>query len=176
MEPENNSTSSIIKKVALGVLSVAVIASVGVYLSQDKNKKEEAKEEVAQEETPITPPTPTPSVTTETKSNENQKVTSLLKYKDGTYQATGSYTSPAGQEKVAISLTVVNDAVTQAAFIGEATHPASKKWQAEFSKGFDTAVMGKKIDELNLSIVNGSSLTPKGFMDALQTIKTDAQL
>jgi 23S rRNA (uracil1939-C5)-methyltransferase len=40
---------------------------------------------------------------------------------------------------------------------------------------FFIQVVGKNIEELNLTVVNGSSLTPKGFMDALAKIKVDAQ-
>ncbi len=36
-------------------------------------------------------------------------------------------------------------------------------------------VVGKKIDEVQLTKVAGSSLTPKGFMDALEKVKTEAK-
>ncbi|KXK09170.1 MAG: hypothetical protein UZ21_OP11001000228 [Microgenomates bacterium OLB22] len=46
--------------------------------------------------------------------------------------------------------------------------------QGLFAEGYKTQVVGKSIDELKLDVVNGSSLTPKGFEDALQKIKTEA--
>jgi hypothetical protein len=36
-------------------------------------------------------------------------------------------------------------------------------------------VVGKNISELQLTKVSGSSLTPQGFMDALEKIKAEAQ-
>ncbi len=96
------------------------------------------------------------------------------KYSDGTYKAIGNYTSPAQQEEIEITLTLEDDVVTNAVFTGKATHEKSKAMQALFSEGFNEQVVGKSIDSIALTVVNGSSLTPKGFMDALQKIKTEA--
>lgn len=102
-------------------------------------------------------------------------VTSSSTYKDGTYSATGSYTSPAGGETVDISLTIKDDKIVAATFKGNATNPGSKMWQGKFSEGYSSVVVGKSISELALTVVNGSSLTPKGFMDAVADIKAEAQ-
>lgn len=96
------------------------------------------------------------------------------KYGDGTFAAVGGYRSPAGAEEVNVSLTLKNGVVTAAAFQGTATNPKSVKMQAAFAAGFQEAVIGKSIDGLNLDVVNGSSLTPMGFMDALSKIKAEA--
>lgn len=96
-------------------------------------------------------------------------------YKDGTYTATGNYQSPAQREEIEITLTVTDGVVTDAEFVSKATHPTSKLMQGKFAGGFEEAVVGKNIDGLKLTVVNGSSLTPKGFMDALSKIKTQAQ-
>lgn len=97
------------------------------------------------------------------------------KYVSGTYAATGDYTSPAGAEQVDISITLDGDVITDATFTGKAEHPASVKWQGNFAQGFKAEVVGKSIDEVNLGVVNGSSLAPKGFMDALAKVKAEAQ-
>ncbi len=97
------------------------------------------------------------------------------KYVSGTYAATGDYTSPAGAEQVDITITLDGNVITAATFTGKAEHPASKKWQGNFSQGFAAEVVGKSIDEVKLGVVNGSSLAPKGFMDALAKIQADAQ-
>lgn len=96
-------------------------------------------------------------------------------YENGTYSATGTYTSPAGQESVEVTLVLTDDIVTTATFTGNATHPASKLNQQKFAAGYEALVVGKPLDAINLTVVNGSSLTPKGFMDALVDIKAEAQ-
>lgn len=96
------------------------------------------------------------------------------KYADGTFAAAGTYRSPAGSEEVHISLTLKHGIVAVATYQGTATNPKSVKFQEMFGQGFQEAVVGKSIDSLNLTVVNGSSLTPMGFMDALSKIKAEA--
>ena len=96
-------------------------------------------------------------------------------YKDGTYGAEGVYASPAGGESVKVSLTIKNDAVTDATFSGDATHEKSIKMQNAFGTGFKEQVVGKSLDEVSVGVVNGSSLTGIGFMDAVKKIKAEAK-
>lgn len=96
-------------------------------------------------------------------------------YKDGTYAATGSYTSPGGSEKVDVSITVKADAVTAVTVTPESTNPNGKKFQKEFAGAISALVVGKPLDGLSVSKVAGSSLTSGGFNDAIQQIKADAR-
>lgn len=100
---------------------------------------------------------------------------SMMEVRDGMYTATGNYQSPAKREEIEVTLTVANGIITNSVFVSKATHPTSKLMQGKFSEGFDEAVIGKNINDLSLMVVNGSSLTPKGFMDALGKIKRQAQ-
>lgn len=95
-------------------------------------------------------------------------------YNDGTYAADGFYRSPAGAEEIHVSLTLNDDIVTAVNVEGTATNPKSKMMQGQFIAGINAQVVGKPIDSLSLGVVNGSSLTPKGFMDAVAKIKTEA--
>lgn len=95
-------------------------------------------------------------------------------YKDGTYAADGVYRSPAGAEEIHVTVTLKDDIVTAAQVTGTASHPKSVKMQEAFIAGFGAQVVGKSIDELSLDVINGSSLTPKGFMDAVAKIKVEA--
>ncbi len=98
-------------------------------------------------------------------------------YKDGTYSAAGTYTSPAGPESIGVTLTVENDIVTDAAIVSNAVSPGSKKWQGEFIGGYKTLVVGKSLEDLAIvSAVSGSSLTPKGFNDAVVQIRAQAEV
>lgn len=104
------------------------------------------------------------------------QVAERKEYADGTYSSLGNYISPAGQEEVYVTLVIEKDIVKDASFEVRATHPTSKMMQEAFAAGFKTEVVGKNINEVSLTVVNGSSLTPKGFMDALSKIKTEAEV
>lgn len=95
-------------------------------------------------------------------------------YQDGTYEATGSYTSPNGQEEIDVSLTLANDVITAVTVTPEATNPNSVNYQTQFADGISEVVVGKDIDEIDVSRVAGSSLTSGGFNEAVETIKSDA--
>lgn len=51
----------------------------------------------------------------------------------------------------------------------------AKKFQEDFAGGIKAVVVGKNLDELNVSKVSGSSLTGAGFNQALEAIKTQAK-
>lgn len=95
-------------------------------------------------------------------------------FKDGTYDGVGNYKSPAGQEEVGVTVTVKNGEIITAEFTGKATNATSKLMQEKFKEGYTKEVVGKPLSDVKLTIVNGSSLTPKGFMDALEKIKSEA--
>ncbi len=96
------------------------------------------------------------------------------KYKDGTYSATGNYFSPSGQEEVQVSLTLSKDVIVDASYQGTAQFGRSQMYQQFFGDGYRELVVGKPIDQVSLTVVNGASLTPQGFMDALAQIKSQA--
>lgn len=96
-------------------------------------------------------------------------------YKDGTYTASGNYVSPGGAEAIGVTLSVKENTVTDVQIEVKAGIPTSKNWQTIFSKNVSAVVVGKKMDEINLDVVSGSSLTPVGFMDALSKMKVDAK-
>ena len=96
------------------------------------------------------------------------------KYKDGTFSAAGDYLSPSGGEEINVSLTIKSGVITDATYEGTADGGKSQKMQAAFGEGYKELVLGKAIDEVTLDVVNGSSLTPIGFMDAVRKIKVEA--
>ena len=55
------------------------------------------------------------------------------------------------------------------------SNPNTRKFQGEFAGGIAGQIVGKNIDELNVSKVAGSSLTSGGFNQALEKIKAEAQ-
>ncbi len=96
-------------------------------------------------------------------------------YADGTYTATGSYSTPGGTESITVTLTLADGAVTAVEAEGGATRPPSSQFQDAFESGVAAVAVGVDIAELNLDAVAGSSLTPQGFNDAVEQIRADAQ-
>lgn len=96
-------------------------------------------------------------------------------YKDGTYSADGTYTSPNGQETVGVELKLAGDKVAAVNITVHPSNPNTKKFQGEFASGIAAQIVGKDIDELSVSKVAGSSLTSGGFNDAVEQIKSQAK-
>lgn len=97
-------------------------------------------------------------------------------YRDGTYTSTGSYQSPAGPEEVGVTLTLEADVVTAVTVEPKPDNPTTKEYQGRFAGGISDAIVGKKLDELSVDKVAGSSLTSGGFNDATGKIKSEAGL
>ena len=97
-------------------------------------------------------------------------------YKDGTYTATASYLTPETTEEIEVILTVSNNKVSDVSVRQEAQARESREYQADFANGYKTRVVGKDIGTLQLSRVSGASLTPRGFNDALDAIRTQAKV
>lgn len=117
----------------------------------------------------------TPTPTTPTPVTPTPVATDNRKYKDGAYTATGNYMAPSGNEHIVVSLTIKNDKVTAVTSTSPSSNREAKRFQGFFSSGVSGAVVGKSIDQVNLTVISGSSLTPEGFMDALAKIKLQAK-
>ncbi|NYD76613.1 FMN-binding protein [Arthrobacter cupressi] len=96
-------------------------------------------------------------------------------YKDGTYSADGHYESPNGTETVGVQLTLAGGTVTAVEITTHPTNPNTRKFQGEFKDGIAAQIVGKKLDELSVSKVSGSSLTSGGFNEAVKSIKAQAK-
>lgn len=96
-------------------------------------------------------------------------------YDDGTYVATGTYFTPGGQESIGVTITVADGAVAEAVVKQNARGGEAKDYQAAFVANYKPLVEGKKLDEIKLSRVAGSSLTPVGFNLALEDIRSQAK-
>lgn len=96
-------------------------------------------------------------------------------YKNGTYTEQGNYSSPGGQETISVSLTIKDDAVKAVTVKTVKADPTAQQYEAQFIGGISGAIVGKKIDDLHVTQVAGSSLTSQGFDDALTKIKADAK-
>ena len=109
--------------------------------------------------------------------NQNRMGPAMMqptKYKNGTYSMTGNYVSPGGPREINVTVTLIDAVITEATAESTATDATSKRFQGEFVENFKPMVVGKNIDEVVLAKVSGSSLTPKGFNDAVEKIKVEA--
>ena len=95
-------------------------------------------------------------------------------YADGTYTAEGAYNTPETVEKVEVTLTLADGAVTDVTVSGDPQAPESKRFQGQFIDGISDVVVGKKLEELQVDRVAGSSLTSGGFNQAVDAIKEEA--
>jgi uncharacterized protein with FMN-binding domain len=96
-------------------------------------------------------------------------------YADGTYEATGQYATPESVETVDVTVTIAGDVVSDVEVTGDPQAAESRRYQGEFIGGIKDEVVGKKVDEISVSKVAGSSLTSGGFMKALDSIKSEAK-
>lgn len=95
----------------------------------------------------------------------------------GEYEATGSYTTPDGQtQKIEVEVELAADGtITSLDADGQAEGGNSEQFQKKFESGIDAQVEGRKITELDVDKVSGSSLTSGGFNDAIDQIISQAQ-
>ena len=149
--------------VGLIVLAIFIIVAVAIVAVQMTKKKEVAK----QEQSAMAP--------TETGVKESTTTAAMAAYKNGIYSAVGDYMSPGGAEQIDVKVTLKDNVITDAVVVSKATRPNSKLFQGMFVSNFKGQVVGKNIDEVKLTKVSGSSLTPKGFNDALEKIKSQAK-
>jgi uncharacterized protein with FMN-binding domain len=74
-----------------------------------------------------------------------------------------------------VELTLAGGTVTDVNITQHPSNPNTRKFQGEFAGGIAGQIVGKSIDELNVSKVAGSSLTSGGFNQAVEKIKQEAQ-
>ena len=142
------------------IVLVGIVATAVIVINMDKGTDTET--------TQTTETTPVSDANTDTDA-----VTSS--YKDGTYSATGSYSSPGGRESIKLTVTIKDGVIVSTRLDEKASNGEAKEYQDDFDNGHKTLVVGKNIDEVSLSRVAGSSLTSNGFNDALDEIKSDAK-
>ncbi len=112
--------------------------------------------------------------TTSETSSATDGTSSAASVKDGDYEAEGEYANPGGQSMVKVELTLADGKISDITVTPEAANGTSKGFQAKFAGGISGEVVGKSLDELDVSKVSGSSLTSQGFNQAIEQIKADA--
>jgi uncharacterized protein with FMN-binding domain len=92
----------------------------------------------------------------------------------GTDSGTGTGAGSYGTETLDVTITLQDDAITAVEVVGHGGSPNTVRFQGEFAGGIAAAVVGKRIDEISVSKIAGSSLASGGFNAAVEQIKADA--
>lgn len=121
-------------------------------------------------QTPKPIPVPAPVI------NNTKNSASAYAYKNGTYTAIGSYMSPGGYDQIGVTLTIKNDLVTNSSVNLMPGDNTSARYQQTFADNYQQYVVGQNISGLNLGKISRSSLTPQGFNDALNQIRSQAKV
>lgn len=110
--------------------------------------------------TPIPTPAPVPAAI-------------LYNYRNGTYSSQISYRTPEGMYSMDVTLTMVNDMISNTNIVFD-SKALRDGYTERFNTSYQTYVIGKDIDALNLSRIAGASLTTDAFKKAITEIKTQA--
>jgi uncharacterized protein with FMN-binding domain len=100
---------------------------------------------------------------------------SNVTYEDGTYTEPGTYVSPGGTEHISVKMTLAKNIVTALTVTTVQADPTATGYEHMFEGGIDGVAVGKNINDLNIGVVAGSSLTSMGFNQALAAIKAAAK-
>lgn len=115
------------------------------------------------------------SATSEASADDSGAAETSGDYTAGTYEASGSYSNPGGTSEVDVSLTLGDGGVIDDVTVTPKASGTSKQFQDKFAGGIAGEIVGKNIDEIDVSKVAGSSLTSGGFNQAVDEIKAEAQ-
>lgn len=117
----------------------------------------------------------TPSSSASSSAPASESAQSSGTYTAGTYEASGSYSNPGGTSTVDVSMKLGDGGVIDDVTVTPKASGTSKQYQQKFAGGIAQEIVGKKIDEIKVSKVAGSSLTSGGFNKAIDEIKSDAR-
>ena len=117
----------------------------------------------------------TASISPSTSPSASSATASTSSVKDGMYSASGSYQTPGGQESIGVKVTLAGGVITDATVTQNASGGEAEEYQSKFLSGYKSQVVGKKISDVSLTRVAGSSLTPIGFNNAIDSIESQAQ-
>ncbi|MDB5188477.1 MAG: calcium-binding protein [Candidatus Nomurabacteria bacterium] len=172
MEPQETQKKSN-KNLGIGVAIVGLLALIGITYATQHSASTSTDSSTSTAPVTAVPQTTTP--TTTPVGNPSTTPVAASAYKDGTYTATGSYMSPGGLDQLGVTVTLKADKITAVSLKEGANDGTSAHYQQIFAGAYTPYVVGKDISILKLDKVSGSSLTGRGFNDAITQIKAQAK-
>ena len=152
---QDNSRNTVIA----GIIAIAII--VGVVGGTIFVKRESTEKEGTGGDSTITQSTVNTSTTAQ--------------YKDGTYSAPGDYQTPENASSITVTVTISKGTITNSTVTGNPSSHESKAYIADFIAEYKSFVEGKQLGNLQVSRIAGASLTSRGFNEALNAIRSQAQ-
>lgn len=115
------------------------------------------------------------SASAETTEDTGSGVDESTEFTAGTYTGEGSYSNPGGTSSVSVEMTLTADGTVEDVTVTPEASGTSLQYQEKFAGGIADEVVGKKLADLDVSKVAGSSLTSGGFNQAVEQIAAEAQ-
>ncbi len=162
MEESSGPSTKVI--IGLVVIVLLVIAATGAVIASSNGKSKSS--DIVASSSPSTSGKPSRGTTSSTSASG---------YKDGDHNATSTYESPGGEESVSVKLTLADGSITSVSTTAKSNVAEAKDYQNQFLAAYKSQVVGKKITDVNLTRIAGSSLTSIGFNSAIDKIKSEAQ-
>ena len=167
-------------KVFVVIGSVALIASAAIggyslFATQDNTAASTTGTSSQVSTTTSTPSSPASTTNTTTASSSATDSTSSGSYKDGTYNATVSYSVPHGAtNSLKATVTVSNGSITAVSTDDSYSDHESGQWISEFESSLSSSVVGTNLASASFSRIGGASLTTDAFNNALEQIISQA--
>ena len=74
-----------------------------------------------------------------------------------------------------VTLALKQGVVTSVKVVPKAENPTASGYESQFASGVGAKVVGKRLSDLNVTVVSGSSLTSQGFDAAVAAIEAKAK-
>lgn len=107
--------------------------------------------------------------------NASIQIDQTASYEDGEYNAVATYVSPGGLQTIDLTVTIESNVIVATSLRSDGASGESQQYIDQFIDGYEIEVIGKNVNEVELSRVAGSSLTSTGFNDALSDIRDQAR-
>jgi len=159
-----------------GIVLIVTIGAGGIILSLVKpgssNKNDNSIVSVTNK-----PSVDTSSSLSTTNFSSQSSVTNIVTYKDGSYESTGLYNAPSGDENLDVKITIINNTINDVTINPASNNPIALRYQEKFTKGISAQIVGKTLDKAYVNgNINGASLSGDGFNAALDKIKQQAKI
>ncbi len=161
--------------IIIAIVAVIAILGVGGYVLQSNTVEDSviAPTEITTRPEEATRPTETAEVTDAEPAPATTAPAPVAETSsEMTYKARGEYLTPARTNHIIdVTLTLENGIVTAADVIYDEGDGFSNPHQQRFDGAYKAQVVGKRLDEINLSRVGGASVTSRSFNEVIADIE-----